>query len=68
LIPAVIVLAGAGAAGAGAFWTLRIYNSAPAISKLKPRKQSRLTKIYAADGTQLGVIHSDVIREPVPGN
>ena len=53
---------------AGATWFLRIYNSAPAISDLKPRKQSRVTKIYAADGSQLGVIHSETIREPVTGD
>src|SRR4051794_25349367 len=55
----------ASAAGAGAIWTLRVYNSAPALTQLQPRKQTRLTKIYAADGSQLGVIHSDTIREPV---
>src|SRR3954452_18853759 len=61
-----VVLVGC-AAGAGAIWTLRVYNSAPAIAELHPRKQTRLTKIYAADGSQLGVIHSDTIREPVAG-
>src|SRR5689334_6135394 len=61
-----VVLAGA-AAVAGALWTLRIYNSAPALSRLHARKQSQVTKIYAADGSQLGVIHSETIREPVSG-
>src|SRR4051812_3631991 len=61
-----VVLAGS-AAGAGAIWALRVYNSAPALSQLHPRKQTRLTKIYAADGSRLGVIHSDTIREPVAG-
>src|SRR4051812_43640956 len=64
----VFVLLAASAAGAGAVWTLRIYNSAPALSRLHPRKQSRVTKIYAADGSRLGVIHSDAIREPVAGD
>ena len=63
-----VVVLGASAAGAGAIWALRIYNSAPALSGLHPRKQSRVTKIYGADGSQLGVIHSDTIREPVPGD
>src|SRR3954453_18794969 len=58
----------ASAAGAGAIWTLRVYNSAPALTQLQPRKQTRLRKIYAADRSQLGVIHSDTIREPVAGN
>src|SRR5919206_288378 len=63
-----VVLLAASAAGAGALWFLHIYNSAPALSRLQPRKQARVTKVYAADGSQLGVIHSDTIREPVAGN
>jgi penicillin-binding protein 1A len=65
LVLAVFVLLAASAAGAGGLYALRIYNSAPAISELHPRKQSRLTKIYASDGSRLGVIHTDTIREPV---
>jgi penicillin-binding protein 1A len=65
LIIGLIVVVAAGAIGAGAIWTLRIYNSAPALSQLHPRKQSRVTTIYAADGSQLGVIHSETVREPV---
>jgi penicillin-binding protein 1A len=68
LIVALVVVLGAAAAGAGAVWTLRIYDSAPALSHLQPRKQSRVTKVYAADGSRLGVIHSETIREPVPGS
>jgi membrane carboxypeptidase/penicillin-binding protein len=67
LILAVFLLLVGSAAAAGAIWTLRVYNSAPAISGLKARKQARVTKVYAADGSELGVIHSDTIREPVPG-
>jgi penicillin-binding protein 1A len=63
-----VVMLAAGGAGAGAIWALRIYNSAPSLNRLQPRKQTRVTKIYAADGSQLGVIHSDTIREPVPGD
>jgi penicillin-binding protein 1A len=65
LIAGMVVVLAAAAAGAGAIYALRIYNSAPALSKLHPRKQSRVTKIYAADGSQLGVIHAGTIREPV---
>src|SRR4051794_32691094 len=68
LIAGMLVVLVAAATGAGALWGLRIYNSAPALSRLQPRKQSRLTKIYAADGSQLGVIHSETIREPVAGD
>ena len=68
LIAGLLLVLAAGAVGAGATWFLRIYNSAPALSELKPRKQSLVTKIYAADGSQLGVIHSETIREPVAGD
>jgi penicillin-binding protein 1A len=68
LIAGLLLVLAAGAVGAGATWFLRIYDSAPAISDLKPRKQSLVTKIYAADGSQLGVIHSETIREPVAGD
>jgi penicillin-binding protein 1A len=67
-VAGVFVVLVASAAGAGALWALRIYNSAPALSQLHPRKQARVTKVYAADGSELGVIHSDTIREPVAGN
>src|SRR3954452_18234529 len=66
-IVALFVVLVASAAGAGAIWALRVYNSAPALTQLHPRKQARLTKIYAADRSGLGVIHSDTIREPVAG-
>src|SRR4051794_23999322 len=68
LIPAVLVVLAAAGAGSGGMWALRIYNSAPALSHLPPRKQSRVTTIYAADGSRLGVIHSGTIREPVAGD
>src|SRR4051795_10825534 len=67
LIAAMLVVLAAAGAGSGGIWALRIYDSAPALSHLPPRKQSRVTKIYAADGSQLGVIHSEAIREPVAG-
>jgi penicillin-binding protein 1A len=65
LIAGLVVVVAASAVGAGVIWFLRIYNSAPALSHLQPRKQSRITTIYAADGSRLGVIHSETIREPV---
>ena len=68
LIAGMLVVLAAAGAGAGAIWALRIYNSAPALSHLPPRKQAWVTTIYAADGSQLGVIHSGTIREPVAGD
>src|SRR4051812_22317071 len=67
-IAAVLVVVAAAGAGSGGIWALRIYDSAPALSHLPPRKQARVTKIYAADGSELGVIHSGTIREPVAGD
>src|SRR6476620_583731 len=66
-IVGLFVVLGASVAAAAGIWALRVYNSAPALTELHPRKQTRLTKIYAADGSSLGVIHSDTIREPVAG-
>jgi membrane carboxypeptidase/penicillin-binding protein len=58
LIVGVFVVLVASAVGAGASWFLRVYNSAPALSRLHPREQPRVTKVYAANGSRLGVIHS----------
>src|SRR3982751_4402169 len=41
LIVGLLVVLAAAAAGSGAVWGLRIYDSAPALSHLHPRKQSR---------------------------
>jgi penicillin-binding protein 1A len=68
LLLGVFVVLVVSAAGAGAIWVLRVYDSAPALSRLHPGRQARVTKVYAADGSRLGVIHSDTVREPVAGN
>jgi penicillin-binding protein 1A len=57
-------VAGIGVAAAAA-WVISIYNSAPALAELKPIKKGTISKVYAADGTLLGVIHSDNIRQPI---
>jgi penicillin-binding protein 1A len=64
----VFVLLAGSAAGAGAVGVLRVYDSAPALSRLHPRKEAGMTTVYSADGSRLGVIHSDTVREPVPGD
>src|ERR1044071_5689169 len=56
------------AAGVGAAWVLHVYDSAPALDALRPLKQDAVSKVYAADGSSLGVIHFDTVRDPVPGN
>ncbi len=53
--------------GAAAAWVISIYDSAPALASLQPIKKGRITQVYAADGSRIGVIHADNIRQPVPG-
>ena len=60
--PRVVAVAG----GIGASWALNVYNSAPPLSSLKPVQKGRSSAIYAADGSLIGFIRSDNIRQPVP--
>jgi penicillin-binding protein 1A len=53
-----------GVASVGA-WVLNVWNSAPSIDTLKPIDQGETSSVYAADGSLLGYIEDDVIREPV---
>jgi penicillin-binding protein 1A len=50
---------------AGGLWLLSIYDSAPSIASLRPITKGAISKVYAADGSLIGVIHSDTIRQPV---
>jgi hypothetical protein len=59
-------LAVAVAVGFGAAWAVRVYNSAPPLSSLKPVQKGRSSAIYARDGTLIGFIRSSQIRQPVP--
>ena len=52
-------------ATAGALWVLSVYNSAPSLASLRPITNGAISKIYAADGSVIGVIHSDKIRQPI---
>src|SRR4051812_28197986 len=54
--------------GAAAAWVISVYDSAPPLSSLHQIKKGRITQVYAADGTRIGVIHADNIRQPVPGS
>src|SRR3954468_1605617 len=49
----------------GVLWLLSVYNSAPSLASLRPISKGAISKVYAADGSLLGVIHSDTIRQPV---
>jgi penicillin-binding protein 1A len=67
LIPAGLIVVLAGVAGvAGASWVLSVYNSAPSLSSLKPVQKGRSSAIYAADGSLIGFIRSNNIRQPIP--
>ena len=59
---AVLVVAG-GVAGS---WAVNIYESAPPLSSLKPVQKGRSSAIYAKDGTLIGFIQAENIRQPVP--
>ena len=55
------------AGGIGAAWALNIYNSAPPLSSLKPVQRGSSSAIYAADGSLIGFIRSENVRQPLPG-
>jgi penicillin-binding protein 1A len=59
-----LTLIGIGIA-AGVAWVISVYDSAPSIASLRPITKGAVSKVYAADGSLIGVIHSDNIRQPV---
>jgi penicillin-binding protein 1A len=63
VISALLLVAGI----VGGAWALNIYNSSPPLSSLKPVQKGRSSAIYAADGTLIGFIRSNNIRQPVLG-
>jgi penicillin-binding protein 1A len=63
-VVAMIAVAG----GIAAAWALNIYNSAPPLSTLQPVQKGRSSAIYAADGSLIGFIRSNNIRQPVPAS
>ncbi len=63
----VLVAVAAIAGGIGVAWALNIYNSAPPLSSLKPVQKGTSSSIYAADGSLIGFIRANNIRQPVPG-
>src|SRR3954464_1529485 len=46
-------------------WLVSVYESAPSLASLSPITNGTISKVYAADGSLLGVIHSDKIRQPI---
>src|ERR1700754_3638299 len=68
VIPIVLVVGAVAAAGGiGAAWALNIYHSAPPLKKLKPVQKGRTSAIYTAEGKLIGYIHSENVRQPIPG-
>ncbi|MGH2763747.1 MAG: transglycosylase domain-containing protein [Thermoleophilaceae bacterium] len=47
-------------------YVLAIAASAPGLSELKPQDKGELSVVYAANGSKLGFIQSDVLRRVVP--
>ncbi len=46
-------------------WVLNVAADAPDIDTLKPADSGSNTQIFAADGTSLGYVQSDILRTPV---
>jgi len=66
LVPlGVLAVAVAIAGGVAASWAIDVYESAPPLSSLKPVQKGRSSAIYAADGSLIGFIQSENIRQPV---
>src|SRR3954447_1449586 len=53
------------ATAAGLAWVISVYDSAPSLASLEPITKGAVSKVYASDGSLIGVIHSDKIRQPV---
>jgi penicillin-binding protein 1A len=64
VIAAIVGIGGAVAAA----WVISVWDSAPSLANLKPITKGTISRVYAADGSLLGVIHSDNIRQPVPSD
>jgi penicillin-binding protein 1A len=62
ILAALVLVAG----GMAAAWAIDVYNSAPPLSSLKPVEKGRSSAIYAADGSLIGFIRSENVRQPLP--
>jgi penicillin-binding protein 1A len=62
VVATICVIAVLSAAG----YVLAIAAGAPDLSELKPDDKGELSVVFAADGTRLGFIQSDVLRRVVP--
>jgi penicillin-binding protein 1A len=60
-----ITVAALGVLG-GVGWVVSVASSGPQITDLKPVDPGSSSVVYAADGSRLGFIQSDVLRTPIP--
>ena len=67
LLLGVAAIAALSAAAVGAAWVVDVVKGTPDIAEVQPKPQGAISTIYAADGTRLGFISSDVLRRSVPG-
>src|SRR6266542_4070761 len=56
------------AAGGVGLWVWSVWADTPSIDTLKPAHEGANSVVYAADGSRLGYIQSDTIRNPVDGD
>jgi len=66
LLGIIFAVLGLGIAGAVGY-VANIAANAPSIDKLKPLDPGGSSVVYAADGSKLGYIESDIIRTTIPG-
>jgi penicillin-binding protein 1A len=64
IVSCTAVLAGLGVVG----WIVAVAESAPNIDTLKPQDEGANSVVFAADGSRLGFIQSDVLRAPIAGS
>lgn len=46
-------------------WIVSVANSGPSLGELEPQDQGSTSVVFAADGTRLGVIQSEILRTPI---
>ena len=56
------------AAVAAVGWVVSVADSAPNIGQLKPRDPGQISEVFAADGSLLGYLSSQVLRSYVPAS
>jgi len=68
IIATLLLVSGLAGGGAFAGWVAHVVHDTPNISQLTPKPQGAVSTVYAADGTRLGFITGDTLRNAVPGS